>query len=324
MTKLPCDIVRDLLPSYVDGLTNPVTNLSVQKHLESCDSCRSIYSHMTAKTGADQDPVQEKELNFLKKHRKRSLRNTLIAVITVAALLASAFFVYLFVIDREIPSDLLITSLEMDGDNALVTCTTIDSGKAVTRITGEVADGVLRLRCMGTLVGIRTGGTRTETIPLDSSVREIWLDRQILWKDGVTIASRVSKLYDAGHEYLGNMHANMLAAEAVGLQEFGSYSNELQTEQEPYGWTITYPNPFTPAEESWLREQLRGDGFLLIATIYNLDSVTFEYKVTEPEGDLNRTLTVTREEGESVIDRSLKECGADPALLQQLFEALRK
>ena len=46
MTKLPCDIVRDLLPSYVDGLTNPVTNLSVQKHLEDCEACRSICARM--------------------------------------------------------------------------------------------------------------------------------------------------------------------------------------------------------------------------------------------------------------------------------------
>ena len=324
MTKLPCDIVRDLLPSYVDGLTTPVTNLSVEKHLEDCSDCRSIYIRMKNNTGEEQDPAQERELNFLKKHRKRSLRNVLIAVIVAVALLTGAFLAWLFVIDREIPSDTLNTSLKLDGDQALVTCTTMDSGMAVTRISGEVQDGVLRLRCMGTLVGIHLSGSRTETVPLDDSVREIWLDRQILWKDGVVIAPVVSRLYEARHEYIGNPKANMLAANALNLLEFGSYSNELQTEREPYGWTISYSVPFTPEEEAWLRERLRADGFLLIAAIYNLGSVTFEYKVTEPAGDLNRTLTVTREEGDSILGRSLQDCGKDPALLQQLFEALRK
>ncbi len=324
MTKLPCEIVRDLLPSYADGLTNPVTNQSVEKHLEDCGACRSIYQRMTATTGEEPDPAQEKELNFLKKHRKRSLRIALISIASALVLLVGGLFVGFCVVEREIPSDVLITSLKMDGDKAFVTCTAMDSGTAVTRISGETEDGVLRLRCKGTLVGIHQSGTLTETIELDPSVREIWLDRQILWKDGVTIAPAVSRLWEARHEYIGNPCANVLAANALDLLEFGSYSNELQTDREPYGWTITYPVPFTPEEEGWLKAQLRGDGFLLIAVIHNLGSVTFEYKVTEPEGDLNQTLTVTREEGDRILSSTLKECGEDPALLQLLYETLKK
>ena len=274
--------------------------------------------------GAEADPVQQKEINFLKKHRRRSLRNVLIAVVTAAAVLIGGLFAGFCVIERELEPEALITSVEMEGNNAFVTCTTMDSGRAVTRIRGEVKDGVLELRCLGTLVGIHQSGSRTETIPLDPSVREIRMGRQILWKDGVVIAPAVSRIYEAGHAYVGSMPDNLVAADAVDLQEFGSFSNELQTEREPYGWTISYPAPFDPAEEAWLRIRLRADGILLIAATDNLGSVTFEYRITEAEGDLNRSLTVTREEGDAVTGHTLRECIADPVLLQQLYEALRK
>ena len=37
---LPCAVVRDLLPSYVEGLTEAETTAAVKNHLESCESCR--------------------------------------------------------------------------------------------------------------------------------------------------------------------------------------------------------------------------------------------------------------------------------------------
>ena len=38
--KLPCGIVRDLLPLYADGLTGPETTEAVKAHLEGCSECR--------------------------------------------------------------------------------------------------------------------------------------------------------------------------------------------------------------------------------------------------------------------------------------------
>ena len=51
--KLPCEIVRDLLPSYVDGLTSPVTGESVQEHLDTCEPCRDCYDRGRPKAAGD-------------------------------------------------------------------------------------------------------------------------------------------------------------------------------------------------------------------------------------------------------------------------------
>ena len=41
--KLRCEIVQDLLPSYVDGLTSDETNEAIKDHLADCVSCRDMY-----------------------------------------------------------------------------------------------------------------------------------------------------------------------------------------------------------------------------------------------------------------------------------------
>ena len=57
-TLLPCDIVQDLLPSYVDGLLSETGTEAVSVHLEDCTSCRTIYEDMTT---PEETTPEEKE-----------------------------------------------------------------------------------------------------------------------------------------------------------------------------------------------------------------------------------------------------------------------
>ena len=81
---LTCEIVRDLLPSYVDGLTNDVSNQAVEQHMKICENCRKIYHEMqeTVNGGylSEQDLEQmgrkadfkgPSEIDYLKKIKKR-------------------------------------------------------------------------------------------------------------------------------------------------------------------------------------------------------------------------------------------------------------
>lgn len=67
--ELSCEIVRDLLPSYVDKLTSPQTNEAVEGHLTGCAQCRAVYAQMT---GAEPEPAsdsEQREVDYLKKVR---------------------------------------------------------------------------------------------------------------------------------------------------------------------------------------------------------------------------------------------------------------
>ena len=43
---MKCEIIKDLLPLYCDGLVSDVTREEVEKHLESCNDCRDVCKHM--------------------------------------------------------------------------------------------------------------------------------------------------------------------------------------------------------------------------------------------------------------------------------------
>lgn len=48
MTKLDsCDIIRDLLPGYIDGVLSKTGTNAVKEHLEKCGECNRVYREMT-------------------------------------------------------------------------------------------------------------------------------------------------------------------------------------------------------------------------------------------------------------------------------------
>lgn len=82
--KMNCEIVKDLLPSYIDKLTSEETTKAVTKHLDECESCRAIYRGMTS----SEPPIAEQpQIDYLKKVRnsRRRIRN--IAIIAGCAVL---------------------------------------------------------------------------------------------------------------------------------------------------------------------------------------------------------------------------------------------
>ena len=53
--NLPCEIVRDLLPSYIDELTSEMSTKAVDEHLKECEKCQNILGEMK------KDFVQKKQ-----------------------------------------------------------------------------------------------------------------------------------------------------------------------------------------------------------------------------------------------------------------------
>lgn len=92
---MKCDIVKDLLPLYIEGLTSKDSNEEIEKHLESCEECRTFYQEMSGEI-EEKLPVSTdvQELDYLKKVRKRNLRTVAItsgSVVVVLLILVSLF-----------------------------------------------------------------------------------------------------------------------------------------------------------------------------------------------------------------------------------------
>ena len=94
---LTCGVVRDLLPSYVEGLTSPESNTAVERHLSGCPECAQL---RTALAGAPEQaaPEDAKEVDYLKKVKRRGWRRVAAAVAVTVLLFAVGVAAKLFII----------------------------------------------------------------------------------------------------------------------------------------------------------------------------------------------------------------------------------
>lgn len=98
-----CNIIRDILPLYIDEIVSEDTISFVEEHLEKCAACRAELESMKApnaleKAVSDTRADDEKPLKaFAKKwnRKKRIVVTAFVAVLLIVALLGSCFVSYL-------------------------------------------------------------------------------------------------------------------------------------------------------------------------------------------------------------------------------------
>jgi hypothetical protein len=74
--RIPCEIIKDLLPLYVDELTSEYTNKEVDNHLKECRECREEYNCIITTLDFDIQNKSKGEIDYLKKiniNQKRKL-----------------------------------------------------------------------------------------------------------------------------------------------------------------------------------------------------------------------------------------------------------
>lgn len=99
---MKCEIIRDLLPNYIDHLTSDESNEEIENHFRSCDSCREFYEKMSMEDFPDTELEHEKreiesreELKLLKDFRKKRRSIIFSALgIVIAAILAVCFLIF--------------------------------------------------------------------------------------------------------------------------------------------------------------------------------------------------------------------------------------
>lgn len=95
--ELPCEIIKDLLPTYIDGLASAATSQAVEEHMKGCSECAALHNTMKKQCpmGTEEktkDTETEKAL-FKKINKKltRKTRNTAIAgIIAVIAVICAS------------------------------------------------------------------------------------------------------------------------------------------------------------------------------------------------------------------------------------------
>jgi len=66
MSKVSCNIIKDLLPSYLDGICSEDTKQFVEVHIKECETCRTL-ANMMQKTQLVSEKTDRKTIDYMKK-----------------------------------------------------------------------------------------------------------------------------------------------------------------------------------------------------------------------------------------------------------------
>lgn len=83
-----CDIVKDLLPGYIDGILSEAGTNTVREHLMECEKCNQVYLEMKEELNTNTAAEEQPALDGLKKVRQHTRKLKLTVGIVTSMLIA--------------------------------------------------------------------------------------------------------------------------------------------------------------------------------------------------------------------------------------------
>lgn len=318
--KIPCEVIRDLMPSYMDGISSEASNRMIQEHVEECSKCADILADMRTPEVEEirEKEGQQREIDYLKKVKKRN-RIIVFCAVLAAVILTAAGAVKIL---KDIyGGEYMLADIDYH----------VEVSDAKLCIQGKVPEGFVYKDCS---IDSEQGIVKAELVcepetpfnrsakedfrvdyEADNKIKEVQINGDVLWQDGSEICEYAASAYSQRHPYVGDAPSNEFLAYKLGIDEhFGAYTSELQTEQEPFGWKILLTHKIE-ADVAGEKEKMKSYSFALLALIDNLGSVSWEYVTAEGK----EVYTVTAEEAGSDLGSDIKIYGTSAKQFQELL-----
>lgn len=315
MSKIPCEMIRDLLPSYIDELTNDVTNKEIEEHIKECSACEKALQEMRAPEIELPEP-EAKEIDFLKKTKKKQRRNLVIGIVVLCACVVAIFCGTYIFSGQYVNTEYLSYNLDVYGPQVAVAISAT-SDQGIQKIEFDDADGIveIKVRCVPKSFVYPATKSAKYVIGSDEYIRQIKIGDRIVWSDGEMISPLTSGLYEAYNPYIGDMSADGDVVRALNMTAYtGNFKTELQTSREPYAWKMVFENQFSESRRSVFEERLKAYAYMCLAEIGNLNEVIYEYNL---DGQTVQ-LSVTSDEASKYAGADIKKVGKDINLLEKL------
>lgn len=98
MKEKDCKIVQDLLPNYIEKLTNEETNKYIEEHLKECKDCKKVYENMKKEIELSDNKKDNREVKYIKKYsnKMKVLKAILLAIFTIYVLVIARRMIILY------------------------------------------------------------------------------------------------------------------------------------------------------------------------------------------------------------------------------------
>lgn len=323
--KVPCGIIQDLMPLYVDGLTSKRSNVEIEKHIEECKECKTQYDNMKKQIVCEEKKHQElneREINYLKKVKNSTHKKVFFGVVMTSLIAIALIVIKLYVIGY--PTDsYYVTYADVDENHVRIGGAFYNSASSYRRYKLKTDDdGNSKLVIYACLPSPwNNDGFFNIEINLDRVETEVDINGITVKDNGIVVSKLANDLYDAKNPYVGDMSSNGKIAMTLGIgYALGDYKNSLQTSTEPYEWTLEFEE--SVSNSITFEEDMKNYSCVLMALVGNLGKVNWTYTVELEDRAVQRKSTITENECTVYVGTSIKTFSESPEKLQELLDYL--
>lgn len=271
--KIPCCLIHDLMPLFLEGLTENETKILIEEHLNECESCKNLYESMKE---PQMEENENKQVDYLKKVKKRSKKKLILSVAATCFIFVFLIMLKLFIIGDEVKN--AAVSAEITDNNTLkVSLYNENSARCYSGTRISTKDKIKEINAREVLASpLNRNGFPNMEISLDG-VDEVRVFGKTVWQKGKLISEDAQNLYNDKTPYIGSMSNVAKLASNLKWPD-KSMINKLHTEKEPYGWELIYSESLTAGNI----EKLEKNAPIVICLVDNMSE--FIYTFPNDEG----------------------------------------
>lgn len=262
--KIPCSIVRELLPNYIDDCMEDEAKAYVEEHLKECDACEKLYEEM-------KKPLKEKqsdiELDYLKKVKKQNSMKVVIAILVTVCIFMTGILAKIWFIGHytnEVDDKLIaVTDTEVQ-----VAITDTDRNSIIIDYTLDNRfDGFQDILYQDVVPSFfHSYGVSSVHIPLKDIQHYLRIGDKVVTKEGKIYNAMAALLVEKRIPYVGNASG---VHDLLQLADIEVETMSLKTDQEPYEINLRYQNPLSKLEKEKIEHNAKG----VLASIDNCNII---------------------------------------------------
>ena len=306
--RIPCEIIRDLLPLYTDKQTRSDTSKIICGHLSHCPECARMYEEMNVPlTPAGADAPADALGKIRRKSRLEALAGVCITFFII--LIVTLFKLFIF----GSPEASYPSMVEVNSDMRTITVsgTVSDENKAYSHYKIEKQADACRLivySCLPSFIH----SEETFSIDLTSQDVPLKIGERTVMPDGSIVYPMANALYD-------NVGFTDIA-DKIGLRKaLGSFELQLLSTSSPYQWEIIFKETCSYSEATSKSALMKKYTCAMLALSGTSKEIKWSF-VSDDGSTISSSLG--RNQAKSMLKKPVDEYASTRKAVQQLLDEL--
>lgn len=140
--------------------------------------------------------------------------------------------------------------------------------------------GIVTINVRANRLSASKNNTFSDETTEKHKIEKVYVNDWIAWENGTAIQPKAAQIYNTIHPYVGSMSDNGKTLTALGINDvLPIATHELQTTDEPYGWTMNLDGSFKKSQQTELERTMKNYAMVILVCTENLGSVTFSYSL---------------------------------------------